>query len=65
MIYSASPIASASAVNVEAILDILNFMLRPSFICVKGILRMVCLHFWAVRSESFAGSHSFLDTLAS
>jgi hypothetical protein len=32
MISSVSPIASASTVNVEAILDILNFILRPSFI---------------------------------
>jgi hypothetical protein len=34
MISTVSPIASASTVNMDAISDILNFMLRPSFISI-------------------------------
>jgi hypothetical protein len=36
MISSVSPISNASAVNVDAILDILNFQLRPSFISIDA-----------------------------
>jgi hypothetical protein len=36
MISSVFPIASASAVNVDAILAVLNFLLRPSFISIDG-----------------------------
>jgi hypothetical protein len=35
MISSVSPIVNASAVNVDAILDILNVQLRPSFISIS------------------------------
>jgi hypothetical protein len=54
---SVLPIASAYAVNVEAILDILNFMLRPSFKSIDGNPT----NGLAVHGETFAGSHSFLE----
>jgi hypothetical protein len=63
MISGVLPVANTSAVNMDAILALLNFQLVPSLITSDANPQMVCSAFLSCLWQNIASSHFFMENL--